>query len=116
MLAWYRRLDEAASLKELVKIANEYFATLSPSEIELLPPTCRPRRLRDENDIEDMHSTLVEEYRVTRSEGDALNALQRITSFMVRASVRLTQLRGDDHPEDSPPPDAKRSALPRRNT
>ena len=92
MVSWYRLLDSARSSLEVVAITRDYMATWTPDEIARLPAAVRPGRMRDERDVEDLHARLVEEYRQTRATGAALESLQKMTSFMVRASIRVAEL------------------------
>lgn len=93
MLPWFQQLDRASKTTEVVDIARDYLATWTPDEIGRLPRGCRPGRMRDPEDIEELHSSAVDAYRTTRASGDELKALQLLTSFLVRASLRLVQLR-----------------------
>lgn len=93
MIAWYRQVDSAKSALEVVAIVRDYLATLTPHDIGLLPAACRPGKIRDEEDIETLHGVLVEEYRITRATGEELSLLQQLTSMMVRASIRIAELR-----------------------
>jgi hypothetical protein len=105
MLGWFQQLDKASHVAEVVDIARDYLATWTPEEVALLPRTCRPGRVRDPADIEEMHACAVDAYRGTRASGEELKALQLLTSFLVRASMRLVQLRasgGDDPPPEPP--------------
>lgn len=95
MTNWFSQIDRARSATEVVAVARDFLSTWPPAELALLPAHCRPGKLRDDEDIESLHGTLVEEYRVTRSTGPELEALQRMTSFVVRASIRLAELAGD---------------------
>ena len=95
MVSWYRLLESARNSLEVVAVTRDYLATWTPDEIGRLPAAVRPGRLRDENDLEQLHSRLVEEYRQTRASGAALETLQKLTSFMVRASIRVAELSGD---------------------
>ena len=96
MLSWFRQLDRASSVADVVRVTRDYLATWEPEELGLLPADCRPRRLKSHEDIEALHACLVDEYRRTRLEGDPLSALQRLTSFVVRASVRVAQLQCEE--------------------
>ena len=96
MLSWPEQIDAAKSPHEIVAITRDYLATWTPGEIGCLPVQCRPGRLKHEQDIEQLHVCLVEEYGRNRLTGDALSALQRMTSFVVRASVRIAQFRAED--------------------
>jgi hypothetical protein len=95
MSTWHRQIDDAKSVAEVVSIARDFLATWTPAELAQLPPDCRPGKIRDETDIAEIHSRLAEEYRTTRASGDELTTLQVLTSFMVRASVRIAELGGD---------------------
>jgi hypothetical protein len=116
MLKWFRQLDNAGSPNEVLTVARDYFATWGPDDLARLPAKCRPGRVRDPQDIADLHACLVEEYRTSAATGDPLKRLQEMTSFTVRAAIRLAELTG----EDATPPDSEgagdgpsRSAAPR---
>jgi hypothetical protein len=95
MSSWVDQLDAAKAVSEVVSIVRDYLATWTPAELARLPVPCRPIKIRDESDIASMHEHLAEEYRTTRASGDALTSLQRLTAFVVRASVRIAELGGD---------------------
>ena len=92
MTSWFAQLDRAKSIPETISVARDFMATWTPQDLALLPDSCRPGRLRDEQDIETLHACLVETYRASRATGKELDALQRLTSFIVRASIRLSEL------------------------
>jgi hypothetical protein len=114
MIAWFRMLENAQSPAQVVSIARDYLSEWTPQELARLPERCRPGKLRDEHDIEELHSKLVEEYRNTEATGEELATIQQLTSFLVRASIRIAEL------VDSPPgggsgdpePVPKRSVTP----
>lgn len=113
MLAWFQQLDKAEDTATIVAITRDYFATWTPDEIARLPRTCRPSRFREPSDIEDLHSCAVDAYRTTRASGAELKTLQLLTSFLVRASVRIAQVRGSGT-EDSPPESPTATTPPKR--
>ena len=115
MLAWFRQIDDSKTIGEVLSVARDYLATWSPAELKNIPEGCRPGRIRDESDLEELHALLVEEYRLDRLQGEELRALQRLTSFMVRASIRIAELKGRSDPEDDPPaaPDRRGDAARR---
>src|SRR5260221_2254153 len=92
VLAWYRRVDTAKSPLEVVAILRDYVAIWTPEDIGRLPEACRPGRLRDEQDVELLHTSLVEAYRETREAGEHLTALQEMTGMVVRASIRIVEI------------------------
>lgn len=92
MTTWFGQIDRAQSIGETLSVARDFFASMTPKEIGQLPLVCRPGRLRDEQDIEALHASLVETYRESRATGAELDTLQRMTSFVVRLSIRLSEL------------------------
>ena len=114
MLVWYHQIDNAKSELEVVAIARDYFSIWGPREISLLPESIRPGRLRDEQDVEILHGKLIDEYRATLASGEELDALQRMTSFVVRAAIRIAELRKQaTAATKSPVSEAKKSPAPR---
>jgi hypothetical protein len=113
--SWYSQLDRAKTVSEAVAVARDFMATWSPEDLALLPPACRPGRLRDEEDIEALHEMLVEAYRDARTTGRELDALQRMTSFMVRTSIRIAEITGESSAGSGslPSPGSGKSASPR---
>jgi hypothetical protein len=111
MIAWYHLIDDAQNPHEVVAITRDYIASWTPQELALLPVACRPGKLRDEEDIEMLHSSLVDEYRNTRASGEELSYLQQLTSFLVRASIRIAELR--DGPSRGGSSGATKTAAPR---
>lgn len=104
---WFRQIDDANNAREVVAITRDYLATWTPKDLAKLPRECRPGRVKSAGDIEQLHACLVEEYRQNRLAGEELSALQRLTSFVVRASIRLAQFDDDgpgEHGSPSPGP------------
>jgi len=115
MLNWFRQLDDARTTDQVIAIARDYFASWTPEELGRLPRDCRPGRMKSERDLEDLHVCVVEEFGRSEATGDDLATLQRLTSFVVRASVRSAQLAGEDDAAPEPPPGpANRSAASRK--
>ena len=110
MSSWFRLLDDAPTVHDVVGVARDYFAAWTPQEVARLPRACQPGKIRDESDLEELHRNAVEAYRGTRASGDDLTCLQRITGFLAHACVRLAQLRRDDAPQAEPT--EKAPALP----
>ena len=118
MLSWFRQIDDAASVDHVIAIVRDYLATWLPEELAHLPRACRPGRMKSEADLEDLHAILVDEYRADRLQGEALAALQRLTTFVVRASVRIAALHGDSAgtgDEEEPPRASPREAAATRD-
>ncbi len=117
MIFWLQQLEDATTPEEVVAIARDYLSTWSPEELARLPRDCRPGRLREPEDIEELHSCSVDAYRTTRASGDELTALQLLTSFIVRASQRIASLRAAENVDravSETNPGTKRQGLPNR--
>ena len=114
MLSWFRLIDNAKTAAEVIAITRDYLATWSPDDIAQLPRQCRPSRMKSVDDLDSLHASLVEEYRTTRLEGDALASIQKLTSLVVRASVRVAQLEGEQPDGDEEPPPARPERSARR--
>lgn len=117
MTTWFAQIDRATSVAEALRVARDYIATLTPEELALVPAECRPGRVRDEKDIEDLHGTLVDVYRASRASGEELEVLQRLTSFYVRLVIRLSELGGTSAQpsggtDESPSHGAAKSSAP----
>ena len=110
MLPWFQQMDKARDVAEVVDIARDYLATWTPPELARLPRGCRPGRMREASDIEYLHSCAVDAYRTTRASGEELKALQLLTSFLVRASIRIAQLTSTD--ADAPEGESPTTTLP----
>ncbi len=118
MTTWFAQIDRARSVTEALSVARDYVATLTPQELALLPEECRPGRIRDLKDVEDLHGTLVDVYRASRASGEELDVLQRLTSFSVRLAIRLSELSvGTEEPgggaDGTPSLGAPKSSAPR---
>ena len=89
-IGWQGVLDAACSADEVVAIARDFVARISPEEFSALPPGCRPHKLVDADDVVDYAVTLVRESCAGESMSDSL--LQQIASFFTHACTRLSVL------------------------
>lgn len=103
MSNWFQQIDEARDVEQLVAAVRDYLASWTPSELALLPAQCRPGRMKSGRDLEELHGMLVDAYRDSGAQGGALAALQRLTSFVVRASMRGAQLAAHGDQAAQPP-------------
>src|SRR5260221_624595 len=135
MLTWHRDIEKTTNTLQVVRLAREYLAALSPSDFARiphnclpghvidesdisrysarLPQACRPGRLRDEQDVELLHTSLVEAYRETREAGENLTALQEMTGMVVRASIRIVEIGDASKPSGENPGDSIQAQAPR---
>jgi len=93
-LTWQERLDTATSELEVVDVARDYLATLSPAEFASLPQQLRPGKIVDANDITTYAFDLVREE--CHDEG-VQHLVQRLAHIMSRASIRLSEIMVTEH-------------------
>lgn len=89
-VAWQGLLDAAASEEEVVTAVRDYLALVSPEEIAALPVACRPGRIVDASDVND-YAFVLAQHQFLRDPLE-VTTLQKLSSFMTSASLRLTQL------------------------
>ena len=88
----YDELGRARSVAEVVEVTRDYLASWSREELERLPDRCRPAWLKGPQDIELWADRLLEEGQSTPMFIDDERKLDRLTSHVLIASVRLRQL------------------------
>ena len=90
-LGWQAQLDEARYPHEVLSIARDFLAQVSPEEIAQLPAECRPDRLVDEVDVSGYALTLARAQSNTdfRAEPEVLH---KLCAFFADASTRLSQI------------------------
>lgn len=89
-LSWDRKLDLSQSEADVVRVIEDYLATLEHCEIALLPARCQPRRLATGRDIAAYAFDLATH---CSEEEDATAALlHRLAALFTRACGRLSRL------------------------
>lgn len=86
---WQQRIDAAGSEPEVIAVARDYLATISPDEFAHLPGTLRPRKIVDAGDVSAYAFDLVKH---EGDDEDGVEVVQRLAHVMSRASIRLSQL------------------------
>lgn len=86
---WQKCLWLSRSPDAVVDLVREHVATLSRDELHSLPPTCRPVRIDNAEDVARYAFYLVSERCGSRQ---SPSALHRLASFFSAASARLAQL------------------------
>jgi hypothetical protein len=87
---WQGLLATCATEAEVVAVARDFLATISPCEAARLPETLRPRRMLDANDITTYAFDLVRGD--AGDDGGTQRALHRLAHFFSRASIRLAEI------------------------
>jgi hypothetical protein len=89
-VSWQQRLKSARSEMEVLDVARDFVATFSPYDLARLPEPCRPGRIVDANDVNELAFVLV---RHDHDDGrGTARRIRRLANFFTNASVRLTEL------------------------
>lgn len=84
------QLGTATSEAEVVALAREFLASISPYELARIPESFRPGKLVDGSDIADYAFTLVR-YDCDDSSG-AARCIGRLANFFSSASIQLSKI------------------------
>jgi hypothetical protein len=98
-MRWHKEIRAARSWQELLSLARDFVAHLSPEEVATLPPTCREIRIKGSDDLYFWHERLAEEYFARASRGDPSDAHRDMLDFFTVAAERASALAGDESPE-----------------
>jgi len=102
-VSWQQRLKDARSDADVVAVTRDFLATFSPYDLARLPEACRPGRIVDAGDVNDLAFILLR-HDHDDSQGTA-RCIHRLTNFFTNASVRLSEITASrEEPEFMPPP------------
>ena len=89
---WHLQVDEASTVDGVFSALREYVDSLTAYELSLLPPGCRPGKLRDDSDI--TYWTFVLAQHKCREEDAAQKELhQAVLNHFLHASMRISEIR-----------------------
>jgi hypothetical protein len=104
-MSWHKEIRAARNWQELLALARDFVAKLSPTEVASLPPTCREIRIKGTDDLHFWHERLAEEFFARASRGDPTPAHRDLLDFFTVAAERASELSGTP-PEEPAPGDA----------
>ena len=88
----YQELSEATTVAEIVQLTRDYLLSWSVEELERLPDSCRPGRVRTAEDIETWADRLINESPKASLYLEDERKLDGLTSHFLIASVRMRQI------------------------
>jgi hypothetical protein len=89
---WRSLLANTASEGEIVSFVNDQMAMWSPDEIVRLPMECRPRRVRDGEDITRWAFQLATAHCASTAQGDDEYLLDKLLVFVTAAAMHLAEV------------------------
>lgn len=90
---WQPLLSAAGTEEEIIRIINEYLATLQPDELALLPPSCRIPPISNPHEIGDAAVTLSHADLKISHEHPGANLLHEMAHTFAFAQNRLRDQR-----------------------
>jgi hypothetical protein len=94
MSSWNKEIRAARSWQELLALARDFVAKLTPAEVVTLPPTCREIRIKGTDDLHFWHERLAEEFFARAARGNPTDAHRDLLDFFTIAAERATELVG----------------------
>ncbi len=98
---WHKEIRAARNWQELLALARDFVATLSPVEVVTLPPTCREIRIKGTDDLHFWHERLAEEFFARAARGDPSDAHRNLLDFFTTAAERASELCGTASTSDA---------------
>ena len=90
--AWHIQLDGSAEVDQVLAITRDYLATFSPEHLARLPESCRPGRIKGEDDIAYWSCRLAQYNHATDGGPVDGELMQEILNYFLHAWVRISQL------------------------
>ena len=101
---WHRQIEATGSVDEVLMTIRDYLATITPEELARLPETCRPGRVKGDDDIEYWTFKLSRQPGAPADEGVDLELMQVIFHHFLHASMRISQIHKAKSKIDDPQP------------
>jgi len=86
------RFRDAASEAEVVELVREYMSDWLPEELGSLPAECRPGKLRDSEDLNDLAVNLARACVSFDVEPERLRAIEEMDAFVGQACRRIAEI------------------------
>lgn len=91
-MSWNKEIRAARNWQELLALARDFVAKLTPDEVVTLPATCREIRIKGTDDIHFWHERLAEEFFARASRGDPSHAHRDLLDFFTMAAERAAEI------------------------
>lgn len=93
-MSWNKEIRAARTWQELLALAKDFVAKLSPQDVATLPPSCREIRIKGTDDLYFWHERLAEEFFASTSKHDPSSAHRELLDFFTVAADRASELCG----------------------
>jgi hypothetical protein len=113
-MSWTKEIRAARNWQELLALARDFVAKLTPEEVATLPADCREIRIKGTDDLYFWHERLAEEFFARAARGDPSTPHRDLLDFFTIASERASELCGGAAPPESAANDGLSAASPAR--
>jgi hypothetical protein len=101
-MSWHKAIGAAATWQELLAVAKDFVANLSPQEVATLPPSCQQIRIKGTDDIYFWHERLAEEFFARAAKDNPSATHREVLDFFTIASERASELCGTPNANAAP--------------
>ncbi len=100
-MSWHKEVRGARTWQELLALAKDFVAKLSPKDVATLPATCREIRIKGTDDLHFWHERLAEEFFARAAKDDPSDAHRALLDFFTVAAERASELCGTAPPAEA---------------
>lgn len=86
---WHDELESTHSVDDTVASVRRYLSSLSLHDLDRLPRYCDPKRIRCDDDVDDLTFKLSQ---LHREDAGAQGAVKDVFGFLLHASLRISRL------------------------
>jgi hypothetical protein len=87
---WHDELEGSQSVDEAVASVRRYLGSLSLHDLDRLPRYCDPKRIRSDDDVDDLTFKLLQLQREV--DAPAQRVVSDVFGFLLHASLRISRL------------------------
>jgi hypothetical protein len=88
--SWHHEIESACTVEETVASVRRYLGSLSLHDLDRLPRYCDPKRIKCDDDVDDLTFKLSQ---LQRESGEpAPRAIEDAFGYMLHASLRISRL------------------------
>lgn len=93
-MSWHKEIRAASTWQELLALAKDFVAKLSPHDVATLPPSCREIRIKGTDDLHFWHERLAEEFFAHAAKDGPSSVHRELLDFFTVAADRASELCG----------------------
>jgi hypothetical protein len=88
--SWHHEIESAGTVEETVESVRRYLASLSLHDLDRLPRYCDPKRIKCDDDVDDLTFKLSQLHREPNLA--APGAVEDVFGYLLHASLRISRL------------------------